>query len=198
MRSSGFSQKFILPGVGSAVLAGLLVTQILSTVAVYVSNLQLHRKITAIHESGYLAVPGLNLLPQLTSLSAAFWGGLFFTLTAGAALSLLACVAAWIYKGHNRVVFVLLLLIWIGLLYIVNASGITLFPSLFFLLIPPVVFYLSLKGFQPDRTNLSRLMQILPAVPIVLLAIFWFTRMDARLFENIRDHLLLAANRAKI
>jgi hypothetical protein len=133
LQSFGNSQKFILPGVGSAVLAGLLVTQILSTAAVYVSNLQLQGKIAAISESGYLAVPGLNITPQLTSFSAAFWGGLFFTLTAGAALSLLACIAAWICKGGSRIVFTLIFLVWIGLLYMVNANGIVLFPSLFFL-----------------------------------------------------------------
>ena len=200
MQSSGTSQKFILPPMGSAVLAGLLVTQIVSTIAVYVSNQQLHRKITAIHESGYLAVPGLNIIPQLTTFSAAFWGGLFFTLTAGAALSLLACLAAWIYKGRSRAVIGLFLLIWLAFIYMVNANGIALFPSLLFLMAPPVGFYLRLKGFFHHEANQSRLLQklnhshllqILTAAPLVLLAIFWFTRMDARLFENIRDHLLL-------
>lgn len=191
MQSSGLSQKFILPGPGSAVLAGLLVTQILSTVTVYLSNLQLQRKITAIHDAGYLSVPGLNTVPQLTSFSAAFWGGLFFTLTAGAALSLLACIAAWTYRGRNRVILAILLLIWFGLLYLVNANGLTLFASLFFLLPPPIVFSLGLKALRRDRPNRSRLLPLLPALPIVLLAVFWFTRMDARLFENIRDHLLL-------
>ena len=191
MHSSGTSQKFVLTSMGSAVLAGLLAAQILSTAAVYVSNLQLDRKVTAIHESGYLAVPGLNITPQLTSFSAAFWGGLFFTLTAGAALSLLSCMAAWIYKGHSRVVLGLLLLIWVGLIYMVNASGISLFASLYFVLIPPVVFAVCMTGLRRDKSKHSQLLQILPAAPLILLAIFWFTRMDARLFENIRDHLLL-------
>ena len=191
MHTSGPAKRFFRPGVGSAVSAGLLVTQILSTVIVYLSNLQLHHKITAIHDAGFLAVPGLHTLPRLTSFSAAFWGGLFFTLTAGAALSLLAGLAAWMYKEGSRVVLVLLLLVWMGLIYLVNANGITLFASLFFILVPPVVFGLSLNAFRRDSPHRNRLLLIIPALSILLLAIFWFTRMDARLFENIRDHLLL-------
>ena len=176
---------------GTAVLTGLLITQALSTASVYSSNLQLHRKITAIHDAGYLAVPGLHTLPQLTSFSAAFWGGLFFTLTAGAALSLIAYAAAWIYSSRSRVVLGLLLLIWFGLLYLVNADGWALFGSLLFLLVPPAVFTIGCLRFRRHRSILIGPVQILTVAPILLLAVFWFTRMDARLFENIRDHLLL-------
>ena len=181
-----------MPGAGSAVLAGLLISQILSTGYVYLSNLQLHRKLTAINDAGYLAVPGLNTLPQLTSFAAAFWGGLFFTLSVGAALGLMACTAVWVYKRRNWVVLSLLLLIWFGLLYLVNANGLTLFASLIILLVPSVVFYVYLKGFRHKKPYRSRLVKLAPAVSILLLAIFWFAWMDARLFENIRDHLLLS------
>ncbi len=191
MQSSGSPQQFIKPGAGSAVLVGLLVTQFLSAANVYLCNLQLHRKIVAIHDAGYLAVPGLNAIPELTSFAAAFWGGLFFTLSAGAALSLLACIAAWIYVRRNRIILSLLLLIWLGLLYLVNADGLTLFASLFFLLVPPVVFTVGRIAFRREKQSKNRLLQLIPAAPIFLLAIFWLTRMDARLFENIRDHLLL-------
>ena len=191
MRSAGLTQKIIQSGMGGAVLTGLLITQALSTASVYFSNLQLHHKITALQAAGYLTVPGPNTLPPLTSIPAAFWGGLFFTLTAGAVLSLIVYAGSWIYRTRSRVVLVLLLLIWFGLLYLVNADGWTLFGSLFFLLVPPVVFYTGGRGSRQDESIHIGLVQILSMAPILLLAIFWFTRMDARLFENIRDHLLL-------
>ncbi len=191
MHSSGLPQKFNLPWAGSAVLAGLLVTHLLSTVIVYFSNLQLHRKITAIHDAGYLAVPGLNIQPQLTSFAAAFWGALFFTLSAGAALSLVTCIAAWLYRGRSRAVFGLLLLIWLALLYLASANGWSFFAGLFFLLVPPVVFALADWNFRRQKPAPNPLLRFLPVAPLLLLAIFWLTRMDARLFENIRDHLLL-------
>ena len=191
MHFAGLSRKITPSGVSSAVLAGLLITQILSASSVYFSNQHLHDKITAIHDAGYLAVPGLNTLPPLTSFTAAFWGGLFFTLTAGAALSLIACAAALIYRSRSRVVLGLLLLIWIGLLYLVNADGWTLFGTLFFLLVPATVFTIGGRNIRRERSIHHRLVQMLSVSPVLLLAIFWFTRMDARLFENIRDHLLL-------
>lgn len=191
MQPPGSPQRFILPATVSAVLVGLLVSQILSSANVYFSNLLLHRKIVAIHDAGYLAVPGLDTVPPLTSFAAALWGGLFFTLTAGAALSLLACTAAWFCSRRSRMILALAAVIWIGLLILANADGLTVFAGLFFLLVPPTVFAVGIRGFGRKGRERNRLLQLIPAAPVLLLAIFWLTRMDARLFENIRDHLLL-------
>jgi len=77
------------------ILLGLLTAQVLSTIQVYLSNAGLYSKLTSIRDAGYLAVPNQQVMDSLLELGPAFFGGLFFTLTVGASLSLVSFAAAW-------------------------------------------------------------------------------------------------------
>ena len=60
-------------------LTGLIAAQIIATVHVYLSNLNLYNTLTLIRDSGYLAVPNQNVMPGLKGFTPAFCGGLFYT-----------------------------------------------------------------------------------------------------------------------
>ncbi len=188
-RTGTFDFSFII------IFAGLLVAQIVSTLHVYHSNLHLYQVIEAIHDAGYLAIPNLQTLPPLKSPGAAFWGGLFFTLSIGAGLSLSAFAAAWLWInlfGRNRFILVFLALISAGFIYGVNQNGFSPFASLYFILIPPVVFLFAVKRLIQKTRQTNFLIRLVPVYPIVLLAFFWSTQLDSGLFVSIRDNILLS------
>jgi hypothetical protein len=72
---------------------GLLTAQVIATIQVYLSNARLYRTLVAIGDAGYLAIPNQRIMNSLQELGPAFFGGLFFTLSVGAGLSLV-CLAA--------------------------------------------------------------------------------------------------------
>jgi hypothetical protein len=80
-----------------AILLGLFSAQILSTIQVHLSNADLYQQLTLIRDAGYLAMPNQQIMDSLEEFGPAFFGGLFFTLTAGAGLCLLSFVAAWVW-----------------------------------------------------------------------------------------------------
>ena len=60
---------------------GLLMAQILATVQVYLSNLDLYATVSAASVAGYLAIPNQQVMAGLQNFAPAFFGGLFFTFT---------------------------------------------------------------------------------------------------------------------
>jgi hypothetical protein len=69
-------------------LLGLVIAQIIATIQVYLSNLNLNNTLTNVASAGYLAIPTKQVMGSLRDFSPAFWGGLFFTFTIGAGISL--------------------------------------------------------------------------------------------------------------
>lgn len=185
--------KFFHPAV--PLLLGLLATQVIATIQVYLSNLNLHASLTIIQEAGYLAVPNQNVMPGLKEFSAALWGGLFFTLSIGAGLSLLSTAAAWVWNrlfSRNRPLFVFFILIWAGLLLSINMRGLSLFGTLYCLIIPPIVFRTTLQFIAKQHQSYNNRRYLFHLIPLVIVAALWFTQYDRYLFIDLRDHLLFS------
>jgi len=192
---TGKPQKKTVNPAFIAVLAGLLIAQALATTHVYSSNLDLHHKLTTLHNSGYLIVPNMRTAAELQSFDAALGGGLFFTLSIGAGLSLLSFAAAWLWVCRfvrSKIVLILYTMVLVGIIYGVNRAGFVPFVTLFFILIPAVVFLLTVK-LQPDAgANRNLLVQLVPVCSLIILAFIWLPQLEGRLFVNIRDYFLLS------
>ena len=92
-------------------MLGLSIAQVLSTIQVYSSNLEYYTFLKAVQDAGYLAVPNEHVFSTLRNLSPAFCGGLFFTLTAGLALTIITSSLAWAWdRLFSRKKIILLLL----------------------------------------------------------------------------------------
>jgi hypothetical protein len=175
-------------------LFGLVLAQMIATIEVYLSNLDLHRTVSALYDAGYLTVPNAMAMGRLQNFWPAFWGGLFFTCSIGAGISLGSMAAGWIWTrllGRNKFVLFIFLSIWGGLLLISNIRGLALFPTLYFLLIAPALFLLTAKWATHWALQPTRRLRWLHLFPIPLLALLWFTQFDTELFVDLRDNLLL-------
>ena len=178
-----------------AFLLGLAIAQVLATAQVYLSNVKLYGTLLAVRDAGYFPVPNEQIMPHLRQLRPAFFGGLFFTLSTGVGLSLLALGAAWLWdRVFYRTKFFLILyfLLWVLSLVLVNHRGFNPMVSLYFLLIPPLVFAATLRWIPPQAKQGVWLDRMINAVPLLLLAILWTSQMDRHLFLDLRDKLLLS------
>ena len=181
-----------------ALFLGLILAQTIATFHVYLSNHRVHQSLLLMSEAGYLVVPNQKSMPLLLEWGPAFWGGLFFSLTVGAGLSILAIASAWIWVwlfGRRRRFLLLWLISWIGLLVFFNRHGFHFMISLYPLLIPPLVFFATLK-WMPLRVVrggwLGWLGRGIYPLPLMILALLWTSQWDSRLFLDLRDHLLLS------
>jgi hypothetical protein len=183
------------PSPTKALLLGLIIAQAIATLQVYFSDKALYQTLTAISKAGYLVIPNQQTMPRLLEFSSAFFGGLFFTLSVGAGLSIMAIAAAsaWVHLlRRNRILLLVWLILWLGLLLLVNRSGFSFVTGLYFLFIPPAVFLATYKR-APLRSERSDLLRgIAYIAPIPLLAVLWSTQMESRMFSDLRDNLLLS------
>ena len=176
-------------------LIGLLMAQILATIQVYLSNLDLYATVSAANAAGYLAIPNQQVMAGLQNFAPAFFGGLFFTFTIGAGITLATMAAVWIWGRIfrcNKFILFFVLSAWLGALLFVNIHGFGLIPTLYFLLIPPVLFKLSAKRISHATNPSSRMQQLVHLIPVPLLALMWFTQFDSAMFLDLRDNLLLS------
>lgn len=177
-----------------AILSGLLVTQIIATLQVHLSNLDIYHATKAIADAGYLAIPNAIVLPTLRSWCPAVWGGLFFTLSIGTGLSILSVLCAWVWVRllrRNRIVLIILLFIWIGTLIMANLHGFSPVVSLYFLCVPCVAFWATLKWMPPQPVEKSWQKRLCFVIPIAALTGIWMLYAGPTLFLDIRDFLLL-------
>jgi len=191
MRTLNLSKTYHPAGIFSF---GLVIAQVIATIQVYLSNLELHRTVSALYEVGYLTVPNLMVMNRLLEFGPAFWGGLFFTCSLGAGISLAGMAAGWVWSrlcGRNKFVLFMFLSAWGGLLLISNIRGLTLYPILYFALIAPILFLLTAEWATHSTIRTIGWMRWLHILPIPLLALLWFTQFNADLFVDLRDNLLL-------
>jgi hypothetical protein len=192
MKKPKFSSPFHPVGI---LFIGLLIAQILATIQVYLSNLDLYATVSAANAAGYLVIPNQRVMGGLQNLAPAFFGGLFFSFTIGAAITLTTMAAAWIWVRifpSNKFVLFLFISVWVGLLLLINIHGFCLIPTLYFLLIPPVLFKLTARRESNWDSPSSRMQQLVHLIPIPLLALLWFTQFDSAMFLDLRDNLLLS------
>ena len=181
--------------VAPVLLAGLLTTQVIAAIQVYLSNAGLYRTLVAIRDHGYLTIPNELVMPQLQKIGPAFFGGLFFTLSLGVGLSIISLVAAWAWDRcflRNKILGVLYLIFWLGFLIGVNYRGLNLMTTAYFLLVPPVAFRATLRRLPPSGQQNTRFGGLVYAAPVFLLALLWASQMDRYSFLDIRDNFLLS------
>lgn len=175
-------------------LVGMAAAHLLFTLLIYRSDLALHAAASALKEAGYLVVPNAHVLPQLTRLAPAFCGALFFTLTTGAGLSLLAFFAAWLYKRlfrQTRKFLFFMVAAWLAVVAAANLQGFNLEATSAALTIPPLVFFLTVKWRPAPVGRGDRWTWAIHLVVIAAVALAWVPRLDRNVFINIRDYLLM-------
>ena len=176
-------------------LLGLFAAQVIAFIQVYLSNADLYCSLVAIKGAGYLPIPNQRIMYSLQELGPAFFGGLFFTLSVGAGLFLfcLAAVLVWDRLLHRNKIFLIpFLILWIGSLLVVNHRGFCPMVTLYFLVIPTVVFVATLRWMPPKARQGAWLNRMVYFFPVFLLAVLWTSQMDRHLFLDLRDNLLLS------
>ena len=197
MRTLNLSKTYHPAGI---LFFGLVIAQVIATIQVYLSNIELHRTVSALHEVGYLTVPNLMVMNRLLDFGPAFWGGLFFTCSIGAGMSLAGMAAGWFWSclcGRNKFVLFIFLSVWGGLLLISNIHGLALYPTLYCALIAPILFLLTAEWATHSTIRTLGRTGWLHIIPIPLLALLWFSQFDADLFVDLRDNLLLTNSLGK-
>jgi hypothetical protein len=183
------------PYPAKALLLGLLVAQVIAAIQVYLSNSHLYRSLSAIQAAGYLTIPNQRIMPSLQDFSSAFLGGLFFTFSVGAGLTLLSLAAAWVWHrlfSRSRSVLIVLLLFWVGSLVVLNNRGFSFGATCYFLIIPPVVFLATLRWMPPPPIHRVWVNRMVHTIPVAVLALLWTSQLDSHFFVDFRDVLLLS------
>jgi len=184
----------LLPAV-LIILLGLLAAQVIATTHVHFSNLSMYERLEAFKTAGYLIVPNAHVLPRLTGWKTAFFGGLFFTLTVGAFLTLVSIAAAWLrYRAlpSKKAIFLLLTIAWSASLVALNLRGASLPATLYLLIIPPLVFTAASKWLFPWPSTRPASGVLIHALPPLFLALLWASQMSGAFFVDVRDYLLLS------
>jgi hypothetical protein len=135
-----YTAKILLPG--------LVTAQIIATIQVYLSNTEFFHTLVSIRNAGYLLIPNQQVMQGLLELKPAFYGGLFFTLSVGAGLSVLTLAAAWIWEclfSRKKILLLLFLVPWTGLIVGINVKDFCPIITSYFLFIPPIVFFLDVN-----------------------------------------------------
>ena len=179
-----------------SLLVGLLLTQILATVQVFLSNAALYHSLLAIKNAGYMTVPGPNAMGRLREIGPAFFGGLFFTFSIGAGISFLAMAMAWIWNrifDRSKYLVYFYLLLWSGCLIIINIHGFKLFLTLYVFLLPPVVYSIVSKSMSRLKRQNGRPRDFIHITPVFLLALLLAWQVDSRMFTDFRDSYLLSS-----
>jgi len=169
---------------------GLVISQALSFIHVYLSNTAYQDTLIAITKAGYFAVPNQLAAGNLTTCHAAWNGGLFFTLTIGLCLTTLSLLFAWMFRRlpvRSKLALILPIAVWLIFLVNANLNGFSSLAFFQFLLIPPVIFIISAKVWEePIGSTITMHMAIFAAF-----AIFSASIADMNIFLDIRDGLLL-------
>jgi hypothetical protein len=178
-----------------ALVAGLFTAQAIASLQIWQSNRQVMAKATALAAEGYLTIPNAFVQDQLTQWHTPLAGGLFFTLSIGAGLTLATlglAHLAFLLPGRRRGILILALILQAVVLLRLNLDAIQPLASLYVLLVPPVVWGLF---FHPAgdraRPRYGRRFFLTLLLPILLLTLLWWPQKDDGLFIRIRDQLLL-------
>jgi len=180
-------------------LLGLSIAQVLSTIQVYLSNLDYYRFLTAVQKAGYLAVPNEHVFSNLKNFSPAFNGGLFFTFTVGASLTIISFGLGWAWDrlfSRNKIILFVLFVLLLLCLGLANLHGFSPLITGYLLLIPFLTFLFTLKWLPKQQGNESKIKTIFPIITFLMLAlvlIVWKpSKINMDRFLDIRDYLLLS------
>ena len=184
-------RRFYAPAV---LFIGLLCAQIVATIHVYQSNRSLLESTLALARSGYLTVPNAHVAEGLDRLSTAFAGGLFFTFSIGAGLSILTLAVVWLW---HRVFMrrwrasAICLLTWTALIGAANGNGWNPAASAYLIMVPLATMLAAIRLMPARTTWITPLGALWPVSAVLVLAALWGSVLDNQMFITIRDHLLL-------
>jgi len=176
-------------------LLGMGLAQVIATLQVHASNLRLFQQMAAVAAAGFLPVPNPQVMPGLLRLETAFWGGLLFTLSVGAGLAFLSVAAAALWAGRAaqpRWAVAVPAVLQAGLLVVMNSRGFDPWVSLYFIIIPPAVFWMTRRFIRRAAHPPDGWFWVWRALPLAVLALGWATQYDRGLFIDLRDHLLMS------
>lgn len=176
-------------------LLGMGLAQVIATFHVYAFNRRLFNQMAAVAAAGFLPVPNPVVMPGLLRVESAFWGGLLFTLSVGAGLALLSVAVAALWPGRAsqpRWAVVLPAVLQAGLLVCMNSRGVEPWVSLYFIIVPPAVFWMARRFIGRADRPLQGRFWLWRALPLAALALGWATQYDRSLFIDLRDHLLMS------
>lgn len=183
------------PAIIRILLSGLVTAQVIATLQVHLSNRALFRSLEILSGQGYLTIPNERVAARLLDLDTALFGAFFFTLTVGAGITLASLAAVWVWdRLLNRRRSALLAggLLWAAILTALNLKGFAPIVSAYFILIPAVVFTAARRWLPWHSSDRSPARELIPALPLILLAAVWSFSMTETLFLDIRDSLLLS------
>lgn len=169
--------------------------QVIAALHVYASNRRLFNQMAAVAAAGFLPVPNQLVMPGLLRLETAFWGGLLFTLSVGAGLAFLSVAAAGLWGGRAarpRWAAAWPAGLQAGLLVIINSRGFDPWVSLYFIIIPPAVFWMTRRFLGRADRPPDAWFWVWRTLPLAVLALSWATQYDRGLFIDLRDHLLMS------
>ncbi len=178
------------------ILSGLFACHLIATAQVYFSNRNLSAHLKVLFQNGYLIVPNQWIMDRLQEFGPAFYGGLFFTLSLGAGLSMTAFCACWIWIrvfSEKRWFLLSLSIPWSFLLLLVNIQGFSPFASACFLLVPALVFQCTRKLIPTAPPGRPWSFGIIHTLPVIVLALLCAWQLDGNSFLRVRDNLLLSS-----
>lgn len=183
---------------GLPLLAGLAAAHLIAVFFVRRSNLDLQQSVHAMHSAGWFTIPLGPAAERLSSFGAAFWGGLFYTLSVGVGLALATWALLYLWQrfaGGRWAMLCPAAGAWAVLIIWINSRGWVLFPTLFAVCVPLATLMASLqrKGGGPTPAGRSSSRHwIMPLLTLALLTGLWTTQLNGQLFTSIRDQLLFS------
>ncbi len=172
--------------------AGMLSAQVLGTVQVYLSNAEVYQMLVSLQEhGGYLLVPNRKIMEGLNGYAPAFFGGVFFTLSLGAALSSITFGSVWAWDrlfSRSKLILILFLMVLPVCIYQVNRLEFSPIVTAYFLVVPAVTAVAAMK-LMPAQSGRIRIVHIASFIVIALLCI---SQLDKNIFVNFRDNFFLS------
>ncbi|MBF0528881.1 MAG: HEAT repeat domain-containing protein [Deltaproteobacteria bacterium] len=180
-------------GYTKIILACLSLSQVIATIFVHLSNLELYEVSRALESSGYMVVPNLQVRPDLTTFQSAFCGGLFFTFSLGAGLTIISMSAAWAWDRlakRRRFLSAGAILLWGLSLILVNAQGFDELISAMLLLVCPLSWWLTVKSSPATSFSDPWPVRLIFMATLILVGGLWAFQIDDRVFLDLRDYTL--------
>jgi len=178
------------------ILAGLLVSQLLGTLQVFISNRAIVRAMSALHDRGLLTVPNETLFAGLQEPGPAFFGGLFFTFTIGAALTILTLALTQAARPVRGIARHFLcggfLFLMIFCLFGVNKNGFNPLGSAYFIILPALTAVLARLLLTTEDPPRSPWNILAPAAFFLFTLPFLASAAGPDFFHQVRDRWLLA------
>lgn len=183
-------------------LSGLFTAQVGFMILVYASNHELLAALKAIHGTGaaYFTIPAGDVVIRLGQLSTAFNGGLFFTFTLGAGLSVATFSFLWVWHhlfGRNKTILCIAIICWVGCVGMLNYNDSQYNAFQFIirgtlLLIPVVVFFLTVVPGTSRCRGISKACLLLH-ISLLFLSVGVMGCLGGNFsFSNFRDTFLLS------